>query len=203
MLFITIGESPRDDVVPELIDIIGKRNISYREIGLIDNVDSRLYTPLNLQDILVSRKRDGSIAYVSHKWVSERLANLKLNDLGILLCTDDFENDRLILPYRVVRSFFKALPKLDKMTVVVPEEDQRENAIKRWNNISNRLSCIAFSPYKPQMKATSFDLRDEQLVYLDCIGFSLQHEKFFKDLTKGIVISARRILGNYLRCLIS
>jgi len=59
MLFITIGESPRDDVVPELIDIIGKRNISYREIGLIDNVDSRLYTPLNSQDILVSRKRDG------------------------------------------------------------------------------------------------------------------------------------------------
>ncbi|WP_041082147.1 AroM family protein [Thermotoga profunda] len=199
MLFITIGESPRNDVIPELMKIIGK-DFAYREIGLIDNVEPSIYAPMGPDDLLVSRKNDGTISYISHKWVCKKLSKMVFDEPTVLLCTAKFDNDRLILPYKVINSFFQALPKVQNATVIVPQKDQCKDAMKRWNEIAQKVNCIAFSPYTEDH--LDFDLTDQQLIYLDCIGYTLEHEKFFRRYTKGIVLSARRILGNYLRTLL-
>ncbi len=199
MLFITIGESPRDDVIPELLNIIDK-NFAYHQIGLIDGVDPSVYAPAGPEDLLVSKKKDGTIVYISHKWVCEKLSCMKFNEPAVLLCTAKFDDDRLILPYKVINSFFQALPKLQSATVVVPEKDQCEDAQKRWAKIAHNVKCMAFSPYTESY--IDFDITDQQLVYLDCIGFTLEHENFFRKYTKGLVLSARKILGNYLRTLL-
>ncbi|WP_448522775.1 AroM family protein [Pseudothermotoga sp.] len=195
--FITIGETPRDDVIPELLNLMGKTDLSYREVGLIDGVDPSIYKPLNDDDLLVSRKRDGSVAYISHRWVVQRLSQIKCEGLCVLLCTGEFESERFILPYKVIDSFFSAMPKLDRVTVVVPELRQCERAVKRWSKVGSRTNCVAFSPYRSS--ELNVDLSQEQLVYLDCMGFGLKHEEFFRTKTSGIVLSARRILANYLR----
>lgn len=199
MLFITIGEAPRDDVIPELVDIIGK-NFEYHQIGLIDNIDPSIYAPTGPDDLLVSRKNDGTIAYISHKWICQKLSQMQFDESTVLLCTAKFDDDRLILPYKIIDSFFQALPKVQHATVVVPEKDQCEDAIKRWSKIAQKLNCIAFSPYIKTSQ--DFDLADQQIIYLDCIGYTLEHEKLFRKYTKGIVLSARKILGNYLRTLL-
>jgi protein AroM len=195
--FITIGETPRDDVIPELLNLMGKTDLSYREIGLIDGVDPSIYKPLNDDDVLVSRKRDGSVAYISHRWVVQRLSQIKCEGLCVLLCTGEFESERFILPYKVIDSFFSAMPKLDRVTVVLPELQQCASAMKRWSKVGSRTNCVAFSPYRSS--ELNVDLSQEQLVYLDCMGFGLKHEEFFRTKTSGIVLSARRILANYLR----
>jgi len=195
--FITIGETPRDDVIPELLNLMGKTDLSYREIGLIDGVDPSIYKPLNDDDLLVSRKREGSEAYISHRWVVQRLSQIKCEGLCVLLCTGEFESERFILPYKVIDSFFSAMPKLDRVTVVVPELQQCATAVKRWSKVGSRTNCVAFSPYRSS--ELNVDLSQEQLVYLDCMGFGLKHEEFFRTKTSGIVLSARRILANYLR----
>jgi protein AroM len=195
--FITIGETPRDDVIPELLNLMGKTDLSYREIGLIDGVDPSIYKPLNDDDVLVSRKRDGSVAYISHRWVVEELSQIECEGLCVLLCTGEFESERFILPYKVIDSFFSAMPKLDRVTVVVPELQQCASAVKRWSKVGSRTNCVAFSPYRSS--ELNVDLSQEQLVYLDCMGFGLKHEEFFRTKTSGIVLSARRILANYLR----
>lgn len=195
--FITIGETPRDDVIPELLNLMGKPDLPYREIGLIDGVDPSIYKPLNDDDVLVSRKRDGSVAYISHRWVVEELSQIKFEGLCVLLCTGEFESERFILPYKVIDSFFSAMPKLDRVTVVVPELQQCASAMKRWSKVGSRTNCVAFSPYRSS--ELNVDLSQEQLVYLDCMGFGLKHEEFFRTKTSGIVLSARRILANYLR----
>jgi protein AroM len=195
--FITIGETPRDDVIPELLNLMGKTDLPYREIGLIDGVDPSIYKPLNDDDVLVSRKRDGSVAYISHRWVVEELSQIECEGLCVLLCTGEFESERFILPYKVIDSFFSAMPKLDRVTVVVPELQQYASAVKRWSKVGSRTNCVAFSPYRSS--ELNVDLSQEQLVYLDCMGFGLKHEEFFRTKTYGIVLSARRILANYLR----
>ena len=195
--FITIGETPRDDVIPELLNLMGKTDLPYREIGLIDGVDPSIYKPLNDDDVLVSRKRDGSVAYISHRWVVEELSQIECEGLCVLLCTGEFESERFILPYKVIDSFFSAMPKLDRVTVVVPELQQYASAVKRWSKVGSRTNCVAFSPYRSS--ELNVDLSQEQLVYLDCMGFGLKHEEFFRTKTSGIVLSARRILANYLR----
>lgn len=195
--FITIGETPRDDVIPELLNLMGKPDLPYREIGLIDGVDPSIYKPLNDDDVLVSRKRDGSVAYISHRWVVEELSQIECEGLCVLLCTGEFESERFILPYKVIDSFFSAMPKLDRVTVVVPELRQCASAVKRWSKVGSRTNCVAFSPYRSS--ELNVDLSQEQLVYLDCMGFGLKHEEFFRTKTSGIVLSARRILANYLR----
>jgi len=195
--FITIGETPRDDVIPELLNLMGKPGLSYREVGLIDGVDPSIYKPLNDDDVLVSRKRDGSVAYISHQWVIQKLTQIECEGLCVLLCTGEFDSDRFILPYRVIDSFFSAMPKLDRVTVVVPEPQQCANAMKRWSKVGSRTNCVVFSPYRSS--ELNVDLSQEQLVYLDCMGFGLKHEELFRTKTNGIVLSARRILANYLR----
>jgi len=89
------------------------------------------------------------------------------------------------------------MPKLDRVTVVVPELQQYASAVKRWSKVGSRTNCVAFSPYRSS--ELNVDLSQEQLVYLDCMGFGLKHEEFFRTKTSGIVLSARRILANYLR----
>jgi len=203
VLFVTIGESPRNDIIPELIEIIGKKDLSYNEIGLIDGVDSEDYKPKSDEEFLVSKKKDGSIACISHEWVAKKLSQMHFEDLAVLLCTARFEDDRLILPYKVIRNFLAAMPKINSMTVVVPDKAQCEEALKRWEKVAHRIQCIAFSPYSEvKCEQNLKDLKDKQLVYLDCMGFTLEHERFFKRYTGGIVLSARRILGNYLRTLL-
>lgn len=203
MLFVTIGESPRDDVIPELIEIIGKKDLVYNEIGLIDGVDSEEYRPKSNEEFLVSKRKDGTTAYISHEWVAKKLSQMHFEDLAVLLCTAKFEDDRLILPYKVIRNFLTAMPKINSMTVVVPDKGQCEEALKRWEKVARRIQCIAFSPYSAVISEQNLkDLKGEQLVYLDCMGFTLEHERVFKRYTAGIVLSARRILGNYLRILL-
>lgn len=200
MIFITIGESPRDDVIPELLTIVGK-NLPYREIGLIDGIAPYAYTPYSADDLLVSKRKDGNIAYISHRWVREKLSKMKFDELTVLLCTAEFDSDKLILPYKVIDAFFHALPRFQSATIVVPEKDQCEYAKKRWANMAQEVNCVSFSPY--EKRKMDLDLTNQQLIYLDCIGFTLEHERLFRERTRGFVLSARKILGNYLRALLS
>jgi len=55
MTFLTIGQTPRNDLVPELVEIIGTP-MKVNEIGLLDeivNLDS--VRPVSESDVLVSR----------------------------------------------------------------------------------------------------------------------------------------------------
>lgn len=184
-------------MIPELLSIIGRTDLTYREIGLIENVDPKIYKPLNDEDLLVSRRCDGSVAFISHRWVVQKLSQIECEGICVLLCTGEFEDERFILPYKVVDAFFSAMPRVERATVVVPEREQCSGALNRWKNIAKRTNCVAFSPYRDSN--LEVDLSQEQLVYLDCIGFTLKHEELFKEKTEGIVLSARRILANYLR----
>src|SRR5437773_11372912 len=95
---ITIGQSPRVDVVPDMAEVIGL-GVEIREAGALDGLDrARIdaLAPGPGDEILVTRLRDGSPVFVAKRHVAARvqatIAELERGGttLTALLCTGAF-----------------------------------------------------------------------------------------------------------------
>ena len=91
--------------------------------------------------------------------------------------------------------------KPEKLGIVVPEPGQIEMVRGKWDSIARDLKMVSYSPYTHIFNDLSI-LRDRDLVILDCIGYTLRDEEFVKKYTEGIVVSARKLLGNFLRSIL-
>ncbi|KUK78488.1 MAG: AroM protein [Mesotoga prima] len=200
MTFLTIGQSPRDDLVPELVQIVGKR-FEVHEIGLLDTIEERdIPKPMSERDLLVSRLRDGREVELSEEWVREQLLAFEVKEPTMLLCTSEFGIARYIEPYRVIKSFLSSQGPFESLAVVVPEKRQASLA-QRWKGLSTRLEIFSFSPYEGIPSIPS-GLADSKYIYLDCMGYRLDHESMIHEVASGTVISARRIVGKFLRTIV-
>lgn len=200
MNFITLGESPRVDLVPELIEIIG-RNFQIREIGLLDDVsDFKAIFPKNDEDLYVSRLKDGGQVKISKKWAKNKIKNMNLSGDSVVLCTGDFGDLNIIQPSKLVKWFFNSLPKISKLAVVCPVKEQVKSLCSRWRFFAEEVDCYYYSPY--ENKGVFPQKRKYDFIYLDCMGYTLEHERLIGRNSDAITVSARKILGNFLRCLI-
>lgn len=200
MTFLTIGQSPRDDLVPELVKMIGKP-FEVKEIGLLDGTKEKdIVAPFSEKDLLVSRLRDGREVEVSEEWVREQLLAFEVKEPTVLLCTSEFGIVKYIEPYTVIRSFLSSQGPFESLAVVVPEKKQEPFA-QRWKGLSTRLEVFSFSPYEGSPSIPS-GLTDSKYIYLDCMGYGLGHESRIQEVASGTVISARRIVGEFLRTIV-
>src|SRR5437762_13665274 len=93
--FVTIGQSPRDDMLPEMLERIGP-GIEPIEIGALDDLTddaiARL-APRAGDQTLVSRLRDGREVTLGKSWTRQRLVEIRDGldrrglDLTVLPCT--------------------------------------------------------------------------------------------------------------------
>jgi len=201
MVFVTLGQTPRDDVIPELFKIIGKTS-NYREIGLLDDSNNiERAKPSEDEEFLVTRLREGSEVKLSRRWVEKILKRIPhQKEMTVLLCTDDVDIDGYILPSKILKCFASII-KPEKLGIVVPEPGQIEMVRGKWKSIARDLKIVSYSPYTHIFNNLSI-LRDRDLVILDCIGYTLRDEEFVKKYTEGIVVSARKLLGNFLRSIL-
>jgi protein AroM len=99
---VTIGQSPRVDLVPEMLERIG-RGIEPVEVGALDDLSpeaiARLAPGVGDQ-ALVSRLRDGREVTIGKAWTQRRLVEIMDDldrrdlDLVVLLCTGHFDGVR-------------------------------------------------------------------------------------------------------------
>lgn len=200
MTFLTIGQTPRNDLVPELVEIIGTP-LKVNEIGLLDeivNLDS--VRPVSESDVLVSRLRGGEEVELSESWVRRRLVEFVVTEPTVLLCTSEFGINKYIEPYSIIRSFLNSRSPFESLAVVVPERKQEGLAL-RWKGLSKRFEVFSFSPYEGTFSIPR-GLRYFDYVYLDCMGYNAYHEVKIQEIASGRVISARRILGEFLRTIV-
>lgn len=99
--FITIGQSPRRDIMPDMLAAIG-RDIEVVEAGCLDGLTTAEIAagaPTDpAQECLVSCLTDGTEVVIEKDWTTARLKNLVAGfdaedgiDLIVLLCTGYFE----------------------------------------------------------------------------------------------------------------
>ena len=183
---VTIGQSPRDDIVAELLDALGgdARLVQRGVLDDVDRADLDAMHPGPGGEVLVSRMRDGTEVRLERQWLVPRLLQCVKSieaevDVIVVLCTDPFPGliapKPLFLPGRLLREFVVAVG-AQRIGVLTPSQQQIEAQRSRWSDVAPEVVVQAASPYTEGARLENVGLAfaDErvQLVVMDCIGYT-------------------------------
>ncbi|MEM1622836.1 MAG: AroM family protein [Sulfolobales archaeon] len=210
---VTIGQSPRSDVVPEVVRALGDLDVEVVECGALDGLSKEeiaALAPKEGEYLLVTRLKDGTEVKVSREKIIERMRNCldRLEqhvDVVGLLCTGEFpelksrkvliELSDLLL--KVVESL-----RVSKLGVVIPNPAQLELTMKKWSSVAPEIRVVSASPYTSTIedivRATA-ELVDCDLIVLDCIGFTTEIKKAVARATGKPVILPRTLIARVMR----
>lgn len=209
---LTIGQSPRSDVIPELRDVLGPE-VGILEKGALDGLsleEVREFYPGPNDYILVTRMRDGTEVKVAEAHVIERMKRCVSGfqaepvEIIILLCTGEFpeiESRKILLrPDRVMLNVVQSLLASGRLGVIVPSPDQIPALKRRWEKSNLEVVAEAVSPYtgtheELREKAKKIKASDVDLVILDCIGFGRETRSLFREITRKPVLLPVTLVG--------
>lgn len=219
---VTIGQAPRVDLHEDLFTLLGD-NVNLLEMGALDGLDlstiQHLYPVQHSDHVLVSRMQDGQQVRIKESdltpLLSEAVRRMQQQqpDLIIVLCTGDlpdFANASgvvVISPKRVVHHFFAGLTDKLSIAVMSPDEAQVDNTRQRWLSQGFKVQCLAGSPYledggrddaADQLKQMQADI-----VYLDCMGYTLEQKQQIAQRSGKSVITPREIIFNTVKLLLN
>lgn len=224
---VTIGQSPRPDLIPELRQAIGLKPdggiddpVRILEAGALDGLtldDVRRMEPKAGDYVLVTRMADGTAVKIAERRILPRMQaqinKLAANgaDVIALVCTGEFPRfscDRLLVePQRILHHAVSALARGRRLGVLLPDEAQIPQGTARWSSVwepdcERHLRIEAALPYgdPSSIKAAAERLRDwgAHLLVMDCIGYTLAMKNVVREVTGAPVILARSILGRTL-----
>jgi protein AroM len=219
---VTIGQAPRDDVVPDLERLLGSTVL---QAGALDELDRAAIAALAPDPSaggsgnLVSRLRDGTEVPLRHDrivpLVHEALERVRRAgaETALLLCTGTFPELDPPLPTvtadRLMISTVAALAAGRTLLVICPAPEQRAELAARWRQHADEVHVTAASPYGPRdaVAAAAADLRARAdgrsvLGVLDCVGYDLAHQRAAGEAMRGPVIVPRVAIGQLLRQMI-
>lgn len=212
---ITIGQSPRVDVVPEMVQILG--NVDIIECGALDNLTAEEIQKLAPKEgdyVLVTRLRNGTQVRLSREKIVkllqtciEKLEN-EVDVIGIL-CTGKFSKLKskklLIEPSILLLKVVESILPQGKLGILIPSPDQIEETEEKWSHIGVETKILVVSPYlgkEEEFKKAARTLKDCDLIVLDCIGYNLKAKEIMKNLTKKPVLLPRTLMAHVIRELV-
>jgi len=209
---VTIGQSPRNDVVKEIRDILGPVEIIER--GCLDELtkeQTESLKPKEGEPFLVTLLRDGSSIQVSRdkaaNLLQQRIKELERDvNLIVLLCTGDFANlqsKKLIIePGKLIRTLVRELlTEEKKLGIIIPSAKQIKQTKKKWGDV-NLVVAVA-SPYENQEKlqeaARKLQAENVDSTVLDCVGYTRQMKQYVQEITGKPAILSRTIAARIAR----
>jgi protein AroM len=215
---ITIGQSPREDIVPEIAEILGAE-VSIGEKGALDGLSRNEIESLEPKKgdfPLITRLRDGSSAIVGKKKIIPLLKRKieELEQQGVqlisLLCTDEFpeiESHGLLLhPSKLLFHIVVSILKRGRLGVLVPIEEQKDEAKRKWEKTVMGVVVEALNPYQESLEDNEAIERMKKanvdLVVLDCIGYSQKIKEKIRGATGKPVLLTRTVLARTIKELI-
>lgn len=217
---ITIGQSPRPDILAELI-APELRSVEFIEAGALDELAPQQIAglaPGPEEPILVTRLRDGSVVRVSAVRIAPLLRDcvrrVEQADVAasVLLCTANFDCLRtehpLFRPAQLLRAAAKALVTQGALAVVVPEESQAVGTTQDWHVPNRRVVVATLPPYDPshaQLARLVEQLRrdDLDLVILNCMGYGRATQQHLASVLRVPVLSPRVALAAVLSAFVA
>jgi len=215
LAFVTIGQSPRTDMVPEMLADIGG-DVEAHEFGALDGLSEseiQELAPLPGENSFATRLLDGREATVSARRVEARLEVLleRVDQQGfdavVLLCTGThvkpLERTLMIESQRIVDSTVEALAASPpRLGVIVPLERQVEEFSKR-HVFSRPAKVISASPYAgDDIAEKAKALADCDLVIMHCMGYSEAMRAAARRSIPAPVLLSRRIVSGAIRQII-
>ena len=207
---LTIGQSPREDVVPEMNPFFLPQ-IRILEKGLLDNLnleEIRRLKPETGETPLVTRLRKGGSVQLSEKKISSLLpevidsmkTKMKVKVVGVL-CTHDFQKTEfhpwIIFPFNSLKFLINRIINVKCLGVVVPLEGQIDTAKKKWKKdkviVEAKYSPVRGKSWKEI--AQNFSRKKVEVVILDCIGYKIKDKRALQRLLSVPVLLPRVVLA--------
>lgn len=214
---LTIGQSPRVDLIPRLLKIMGD-NFEIVEAGALDDltIDEVKKIDLKLEDyILVSRMRDGKEIKITKKFVIPRMQKQldKIEAQGVrltvVMCTGKFPQFKskglVVTPSEILKGIVEGSLKSGKLAVVYPTVEQKGYAKKDFSKPELEVYADTVSPYEPKdvdglIKRLVREAPD--LIFLNCFGFPLDLKHKVKEATGKPVIHSSSVIARVLKELV-
>lgn len=212
---ITIGQSPRIDVVPEMEEVL-PTNIKIIQAGALDtltrNEIEKIY-PEKDDYVLVTKLRDGESVKIAERHILPLLQNcidklIKENAQYIVfICTGEFNHSftssvPIVFPDSLLKQVVKPLLYKNYIAVITPDSLQVKQTEKKWESISKNVFVTAASPYENieniKKAAEQIKGKDIDLIILDCIGYNKEMKKIVMETTSIPVILPRTIIARIL-----
>jgi protein AroM len=213
---VTIGQSPRVDVVPDMAEVIGP-GVELREAGALDGLDRAQIAGLAPgpgDEILVTRLADGGSVFVAKRHVVARLqakiADLERAGVGLtaLLCTGAFPrlaaSRPLIQPQQVLLGVLRAMSWPGRLGILTPSARHVPQTEARWRADGFDPIVVPLSPYEDEDPAAVGRAADALraagvgLVVMDCIGFRRKTRDELRAATGAPVLVANLLVARVL-----
>jgi protein AroM len=210
---VTIGQTPRADVLPEMREILGP-GVLVVERGALDGLDIRAITQLAPgpdDEVLVTRLRGGTQAFVAHRHVAPRvqacLADLDRAgvELCALLCTGSFPGlasaAPLLHPDRLLLGVLRGLTVPGRLGILTPSLAHVSQTVARWRGHGFDPVVAVLSPYQADdgrglaLAAEALGGGEAGLVVLDCMGYGRKVKEELRALLGLPVLQANLLLA--------
>ena len=211
---ITIGQSPRPDVVPEVTALVGQP-MDVVQAGALDGLsldEVRLLAPGPADETLVTRMREGTEVHLAKRHVIPRLQACidRLGgqaDILVLLCTGHFPEFPspvpLLEPQGLVDKIVQAVVGPGgTIGVMVPGEAQVEDSRRKMAGYGLVATVVKASPYtgSDEVRLAAEQLRpsDVKAIVMHCIGYTARMKEEVRRISDKPVLLARSLVGKIL-----
>lgn len=204
---VTVGQTPRDDVTPEILDLLPS-SVSYVEVGALDGFDSAEKVMEEIGAVegeprIVTRMRDGTSVSIKHdeavELLKERMEEMEEVSLLLLLCTGSFPkldtSVPVLKPGPLLRAWVKGITEGGEVGVMIPDEEQVEQAEEKWSEF--QATFAAASPYgeSEEIRSAAGKLKEKHFIALDCIGYDSEMKSIVEEVSGSGVLLSRSVLG--------
>jgi protein AroM len=213
---VTIGQSPRPDVVPDMVEIIGP-GVEIREAGALDGLSREeidTLQPTGGDEILVTRLHDGTAVFLGKekivRLVEQHIAALERDGATVtaLLCTGAFPRLRaertLIQPHPLLLGTLRGLSWPGRLGVLTPSVPHVPQTEARWRGDGFDPVVAPLSPYEEEDPAALRRAAERMraggagLVIMDCMGFRRKTRDELRGLTGVPVLLANLLVARVI-----
>jgi protein AroM len=213
MAFVTIGQSPRLDMVPEMYADLPRVDVIER--GALDGLSEAeiaALAPVDGAKSLVTRLVDGREVVLDHARTEARLAAVleELDgedmDAVVVLCTGTevppLKNSLVIEAQAVVDSLVAALARgVHRLGVIVPLE--RQVGHTRLPGVTAEIVTSHASPYSgDRLAEAARELSGSDLIVMHCMGYSEAMRARVARHSRAPVLLSRRMVAGAIRQLL-
>jgi protein AroM len=211
---ITIGQTPRDDIVAEMEHVLGA-DVRIVQAGALDGlsrseIDALAPDPHDV-DALITHLRDGANLLVAKRRIVPRLQACLDRladevDAFAILCAGVFppftSRRPVLLPERCLAAVVDAVFDGRRLGVIVPIKEQQASSAERWARVDPGVVVTVASPYDEpaRLVAAAEELQRARvsLVVLECQGFTGAMKKVVREVTSAPALLPTTVLAHFL-----
>lgn len=212
--FVTIGQTPRTDVVPEILTSC-HTTLSATEFGVLDGLSDEeclAMAPRQNDEMFVSRLRSGEEIHMRRRDVTERLILLLHDidtqgfDLIVLLCTGHFpeiQNLEIRTPLIEPQLLMDGLPttllaNIRRVAIIVPNARQTAMHAPYQGRETRRTWLSPYSGHisdPDELSRLDQDLSGAQLIVMHCVGYGNDMKDVLHQRYRCPVLIPRRVIS--------